>query len=73
MSHFGAPPKRMIPPATSGFCLMDDGQECAALDSNGECKVYWVYCARDNKNTPLRSARCIADYPNGGNLVVAKK
>ena len=72
MSHFGAPLKRIIPPATSGFCLMDDGQECAALDSNGECKVYWVNPARDHQNNPLRSARCIKDFPEGGILVVLK-
>lgn len=31
MRHFGSPPPRIIPPATSGFCLMDDGQECAKI------------------------------------------
>jgi hypothetical protein len=51
---------------------MDDGQECAALDSNGECKVWWVYCARDSKNIPLRSTRCLEVYPKGGMLVVLK-
>jgi hypothetical protein len=73
MSHFGSPPPRIIPPATSGFCLMDDGQECAALDSNGECKVWWVNVARDNKGIPLRSSRCIECFPKGGELVVVKK
>ena len=72
MSHFGAPPKRIIPPANSGYCLMDDGQECAALDSNGECKIWWTYPARDNQNIPLRSARCIEVYPNGGELGVKR-
>jgi hypothetical protein len=73
MKHFGSPPQRIIPPATSGFCLMEDGQDCAALDSNGECKVFWTYCARDNKNIPLRSSRCIQDYPEGGTLGVMKR
>ena len=72
MRKFGSPPVRVIPKATSGFCLMDDGQECAALDSNGECKVYWVNCARDSQNLPLRSSRCIQDFPEGGVLVVLK-
>lgn len=73
MSHFGSPPPRIIPAATSGYCLMDDGQECAALDSNGECKVWWVNCARDSKGIPLRSARCIEEFPRGGLLVAVKK
>lgn len=71
--HFGSPPHRIIPQATSGYCLMDDGQECAALDSNGECKVWWVNCAKDNKGIPLRSSRCLETYPNGGELVVLKR
>ena len=73
MRHFGSPPPRIIPPATSGFCLMDDGQECAALDSNGECKIWWTYPARDLKGNPLRSSRCIQDYPEGGLLGVIKR
>ena len=72
MSHFGSPPLRTIPKAESGFCLCPDGQECAALDSNGECKVYWVNVARDNKGVPLRSSRCLQDFPKGGILTVVK-
>lgn len=72
ISRLGSPEMRVIPEAAGSYCMMNDGQDCAALDSNGECKVYWVNVARDRKGLPLRSQRCIKDFPNGGRLVALK-